>query len=163
MEESVVVDLSIALGGAAVLVSAVIGSATLLWITYRKRKDRRIRQVKKRADAHRRLWYVLRQIDADEKRERAEQKELRASQYIKNVVDNKWLRNYFRDNAVLLDAELHDAYQSALGTTGPTRQMFREHEGGEDSDIQFMLAIAKRKTEEYDRRYKEMGGFNPLK
>ena len=41
--------------------------------------------------------------------------------------------------------------------------MFREKDEGEDSDIQIMLTIAKREMEAYNRRYREMGGFDPLK
>ena len=154
--------LSVAVGGVTVLISAIIGSVTLWRIAHCKRKDRQIQQIKNRADAHRRLWYVLRQIDADEKREREERAESMETWYIKNVVDNKWLRDYFRDNAVLLATELHNAYQETLSTPGRFREMFREHEG-EDTDIQAMLAIAKKEMEEYDRRYKEMGGFDPTK
>ena len=163
MDGDVVGAISIAVGGFAVLISAIIGSRTLLRIESRKRKDDQIRQVKARADAHRRLWYALRQIDADEKREREERNGSRATRHVKNVADSEWLRNYFRDNAVLLAAKLHDAYHGTLSTSGSLREMFREKDEGEDSDIQNMLTIAKRKMEEYDRRYREMGGFDPLK
>ena len=163
MDGDVVGAVSIAAGGGAVLISAIIGSRTLLCIEKRKRKDDQIRQVKARADAHRRLWCALRQIDVDEKREREEQNGSRATRYVKNVADNEWLRNYFRDNAVLLAAKLHDAYQGTLSTSGSLREMFREKDEGEDSDIQNMLTIAKREMEEYDRRYREIGGFDPLK
>ena len=163
MDGDVFGAVSIAAGGGAVLISAIIGSRTLLRIEKRKRKDDQIRQVKARADAHRRLWCALRQIDADEKREREEQNGSRATRYVKNVADNEWLRNYFRDNAVLLAAKLHDEYQGTLSTSGSLREMFREKDEGEDSDIQNMLTIAKREMEEYDRRYREIGGFDPLK
>lgn len=144
MEGDVIGALSIAGGGGAVLISAIIGSRTLLGIEKRKRKDRRIRQVKKRADAHGRLWYALQQIDADEKREREERNWSKEKWYVKNVVDNKWLRDYFRDNAVLLATELHDAYQETLRMSGSLRESLRKREKGEDPDIQIMLAIAKR-------------------
>lgn len=140
MEGSIVGDSSIVFGGIAVLVSAIIDSVTLLWITYRKRRDDQIREVKARADAHRRLWYVLGQINADEKREREEQslapKPHEPRRIIDMVVDNEWLQDYFRDNAALLDTELHDAYQDALGMHSLTRDTFREHEKwNEDPDI----------------------------
>ena len=163
MDGDTVGAISIAVGGIAVLISAIIGSLTLLSIENRKRKDDRIRQVKARADAHRRLWCALRQIDADEKREREEQDGAPKKRHVKNVTENEWLQNYFRDNAVLLAAKLHDVYQGTLSTSDSLRGMFREKDEGEDSDIQNMLTIAKREMEEYDRRYRDMGGFDPLK
>lgn len=161
MEEDVVGAISIAVGGVTVLISAIIGSVTLLWIAHHKRKDDQIRQVKDRADAHRRLLYALQQIDADEKRGRDERSESRGTWYVKNVVDNEWLRDYFRDNAVLLAAALHTAYQDTLRTSLRMRETLREHEKGEDIDIQTMLDITKREMEYYDHRYEEMGGFDP--
>ena len=163
MDGDMVGAISIAVGGIAVLISAIIGSLTLLSIENRKRKDDRIRQVKARADAHRQLWYALRQIDEDEKREREEQDGAPKKRHVKNVTENEWLQNYFRDNAVLLAAELHDAYQSTLSMSGGLREMFRKKDEGEDPDIQIMLTIAKREMETYDRRYRDMDGFDPLK
>ena len=163
MDGDMVGAISIAVGGIAVLISAIIGSLTLLSIENRKRKDDRIRQVKARADAHRQLWYALRQIDEDEKREREEQDGAPKKRHVKNVTENEWLQNYFRDNAVLLAAELHDAYQSTLSMSGGLREMFRKKDEGEDPNIQIMLTIAKREMEAYDRRYRDMDGFDPLK
>ena len=163
MDGDVIGAISIFVGSAAVFASAMIGSWTLWNIENRKRKDDQIRQVKARADAHRRLWYALRQIDADEKREHEEQDGAPKKRHVKNVAENEWLRNYFRDNAVLLAADMHDTYHGTLSMSGSLRGMFREKDEGEDSDIQTMLTIAKREMEAYNRRYREMGGFDPLK
>lgn len=163
--------LSIAVGGGAVLVSALIGSRALWRIANRKHADEQIRQIKDRADAHRRLWYALRQIDADGKRERGERGESLETWYARNVVDNEWLRNYFRDKAVLLAPELYEAYIGALDTAISMREKIRRNLG-EDTDMRVMAGIAKREMEEYDRlcadKIKEYdrrygSGFNPLK
>lgn len=168
MEWGVIGDSSIVFGGIAILASAVIGSMTLLWTTYRKRRDDKIQRVKVQADVHRRLWYVLEQIVADEERERTGETHTKSSTdprlVIDKIVDDKWIREYFRDNAALLDTELHDVYQKALRVHPLDRDMLREHmKWKEDPDIRDMIDLAKRKTEEHDRRCKEIDGHNPLK
>lgn len=167
MEWSIVSDLSIVFGGSAVLASAIIGSLTLLRIEKHKRRDNQIREVRVRADAHRRLWHVLEQIVADEERERTEEIHTKPSTaprlIIDKIVDDKWIREYFRDNAALLDTELHDVYQKALRVHPLDRDMLREHEKWkEDPDIRNMIDIAQKKTEEYDRRCRDIDGSNPL-
>ena len=86
------------------------------------------------------------------------------SHIIDKIIDDKWLRNHFRDNAALLDDELHKTYQSALSEHPIFRYQWREHMKLEkDPDIRHMRDIAKRKMEEYERRSREIDGRNPLK
>lgn len=128
------------------------------------------------------------QIIADEKREREYQEYYQDRHEPKSIIDmiydNKWLRDYFRNNAALLDTDLHKAYQDALSIHSLTREMYRQYDEfleeqdaqktekkypnkrktrGTDPDIQKMLDIAKRKTKEYDCRCSEIDGHNPLK
>lgn len=164
MEWGIVGDLSIVVGGGAVLASAIIGSVTLLYLAYRKRRDDKIQRVKARADAHRQLWHVLGQIAADEEREREEQFMFPDSHIIDKIIDDEWLRDYFRDHAALLDDELHKIYRGALSEHPVRRKEWREHMKLEkDPDIRHMRDLAKRKTEEYEHRCMEIDGRNPLK
>ena len=109
------------------------------------------------ADAHKTLWYTLRQIESDESRKLEEPSN--EALCVTDLSDIKWLRNYFRDNAALLSPELHNAYHSALSTDIRVRAHYQS-DFGEDMDLPGMISIAKKKSDMLEQWYKDLGGFD---
>ncbi|MDE0252566.1 MAG: hypothetical protein OXK75_06695 [Gammaproteobacteria bacterium] len=155
MEIDWTIPTSIIVGGGSVLASAIISSWTALRIHRKKRKDTCIKQVRDRADAHWTVWRALLQIQADVKRESEEEH----TQHVSDVSGIQWLRDYFRDNAALLDPELHDAYESALEIDFSLRTAYHA-KFGKDINLPGMISIAKKKRDSYEQMYIEMGGVN---
>ncbi len=153
--------ISVTVGGVAVLIAAGVASLTALRIHSRQRKDDHIKQLKDIVDAHRTVWRVLLQIEADEKRA-SKEAGLIGNQHISNIPAIEWLRDYFRDNAALLAPELHDAYQSALETDIVFRADYQS-EFGEDVDLPGLISIAEKELEAYEQKYRDMNGFDPQK
>ena len=162
MEIDWTIPISIVVGSFTLLLAAGATSATTLYIHWRKRKDARIKQVKDRADAHRTVWYTLLQIQADEERKSVEADMFKDARHVPNVSTNQQLQDYFRDNAMLLAPDLHDAYQRALGNDVAIRAHYKS-DFGEDMDMPGMIRIAKKEMDVYEQKYKDMGGFDPRK
>ena len=92
--------------------AAVSGGAVVaLYIHWRRRKDNRAETVKSKADAHKELWYALRQMESQSKRGKSGRIK---PHEMENPYDINWLRDHFRKNASLFSTELHDEYHALL-------------------------------------------------
>ena len=92
--------------------AAVSGGAVVaLYIHWRRRKDNRAETIKSKADAHKELWYALRQMESQSKRGNSGR--IKPHQ-MENPYDINWLRDHFRKNASLFSTELHDEYHALL-------------------------------------------------
>ena len=112
----------ISLVGPSMAVS--IGAIVAIYIHWRRRKDNQAEQIKKKADAHKELWYALQEMQTQAKRPGGSDKfphEMEnpydinwlRDHFRKNATllyDINWLRDHFRKNATLLSKNLHDEY-----------------------------------------------------
>ena len=153
------------------------GAVVALYTHWRRRKDGKAEMVKRKADAHKELWYALRQMEVQSKRPGLSGK---PSQHeMENPYDSHWLRDHFRENASLLSAELHDEYHVLLEKD--IRTVFKDNwkfsvslnpslnrtsVEGEikkrvlmGADFTRMQTVAKKEWLKWEGEYKKMGGL----
>ena len=157
------------------LVAVGGGAVVALYIHWRRRKDARAKMAGSRADAHKELWYALRQMEVQAKRPGRSGKT--PTHEMENPYDINWLRDHFRMNAALLSPKLHDEYLSLLkidirtvfdddwrfnATYGPSQTAIE----GKITKRMIMSAnftkmqnIAKEEWLKWESAYKKMGGF----
>lgn len=101
-----------AIGAISPILAVIGGAGVALYIHWRRRKDGKAEMVKSKADAHKELWYALRQMEVQSKRPGLSGKS--SPHEMENPYDSHWLRDHFRKNASLLSDELHGEYHALL-------------------------------------------------
>lgn len=154
------------------------GAGVALYIHWRRRKDSRAEMVKSKADAHKELWYALRQMEVQSKRPGLSGKS--SPHEMENPYDIHWLRDHFRKNASLLSSELHDEYHALLEkdirtvfednwkfnmsfSPSPNRTSIEGEIKKQvlmGADFTRMQNVAKKEWLRWEGEYKKMGGLD---
>ena len=143
-------------GIVSALIVTIGGGGSAGYIHWRRRKDDRAEKVRRRADAHKELWYVLQQMKAQAERPDTNSQE----PYVVEYDDIMWLRNHFRSNAALLSEKLHKEYTMYLKKY--VREAFEEAQCPRRMDFTEMQGIARSEWDRYEREYKGMGGLDRI-
>lgn len=167
------------IGAISPLAAVSIGAIVALYIHWRRRTDSHAEMIKSKADAHKELWYALRQMEVQSKRP-GKSGESRPHE-MENLYDSHWLRDHFRKNASLLSSKLHDEYHALLEkdirtvfeddwkldanlSTSSNNQTIRGKLSKRSlmtADFRRMQDIALSEWHKWDCEYKKMGGFDP--
>lgn len=168
------------LGAISPILAVGGGAGVALYIHWRRRKDGKAEMIKSKADAHKELWYALRQMEVQSKRPGLSGKP--SPHEMENPYDSHWLRDHFRKNASLLSPELHDEYHALLEKD--IRTVFKDNwefsvsfspslnhtrVEGEikrrvlmGADFTGMQDVAKKEWLRWEGEYKKMGGLDSL-